>query len=694
MQRDINIQQNFVLQTEDGAQNRRQLSELVTRAAERHFDIVLGQCNWEAVANELGLLLIECLGLFNTSTSMIQPHSLIETYGGWSKRDMEKLMLFIAANYADSFTVDWKLVGAYMNVDALECQRVSQGMFSEPINGVGYRRICEFRDAGLGWKDIHQHFQQYANATLLKIKYYGLEAKLSGGTVDELTVEWTDAERIVMKDLIEQHLGSTTRSELVDIIKRELPARPYSDISIFTSQYINELKESRLRPNQVTQLRELVESYGEDWDRIGETLGMLPSSAKRNWLEHSEYIFRHVEADSHLSLQDKTTDAEASANQQREDIHSHSPWTTADEKILLRIINGTTIRGAAKWEQASEALGRTVAACHQRCYILNRKQKQVADDRGSIVTSEVQRQRELSGVVDWSQVSQATGLDLRECFELSQHDIGKTTWNYGPDPFSQSLANRMTSFIEQYYPAPATVNYRAASNYMWVALDDCIRIHGMFQGKFKWTEAKYEQAAALRAQGLTLKEVARKMSRTLSVEVVRSALKRYSTPKQVLEPISADELQDISRLVDEYAGKYPVAEIMDKIRTHFNLVNRHHQHSTINKCIAAHPQYQAKLRDIDYADLSNRIATSKTTVTLAAKELDVPRRTLDCRLRSYSGKQFSSEWTEEETRKLLDYLKASDGNPNMVYFSQLLGTKSPLQCSGKANFLRRKGTLV
>ncbi|KAJ2258435.1 hypothetical protein GGI13_000608 [Coemansia sp. RSA 455] len=282
----INTPQNFVLQTEDGAQDRWQLSELVTRAAERHFDIVLGQCNWEAVANELGLLLIECLGLFDTSTLMIQPHSLIETYGGWSKRDMEKLMEFIAANYADNSTIDWKLVGAYMNVDALECQHVSQGTSSEPINGVGYRRICEFRDAGLGWKDIHQHFQQYANATLLKIKYYGLEAELSGGTVDELTAEWTDAERKVMKDLIEQHMESTTRLELVDIIKRELPARPSSDISIFTSQYINELKESRLRPNQVMQLRELVDKYGEDWDRIGETLGVLPSSAKRNWLEH------------------------------------------------------------------------------------------------------------------------------------------------------------------------------------------------------------------------------------------------------------------------------------------------------------------------------------------------------------------------------------------------------------------------
>ncbi|KAJ2468123.1 hypothetical protein GGI03_001175 [Coemansia sp. RSA 2337] len=694
MQRGINRSQNFVLQTEDGAQNRRQLSELVTRAAERHFDIALGQCNWEAVAKELGLSLIECLGLFNTSTSMIQPHSLIETYGGWSKRDMEKLMLFIAANYADSSTVDWKPVGAYMNVDALECQRVSQGTFSEPINGVGYRRICEFRDAGLDWKDIHQHFQQYENATLLKIKYYGLEVELSGGTVDELTVEWTDAERIVMKDLIEQHLGSTTRLELVDIIQRELPARPSSDISIFTSQYINELKEGRLRPNQVTQLRELVDKYGEDWDHIGETLGVLPSSAKRNWLEHGGDRVRYVRADSHLSCHDKIFDAESPANPKKDAIHSRSPWTTADEKILLRIINGTTIRGAAKWEQASKALGRTVAACHQRCYILNRKQNQVPDDRGSIVTSEVQRQRELSGVVDWSQVSQATGLDLRECFELSQHDIGKTTWNYGLDPFSQSLANRMTSFIEQYYPAPATVNYRAASNYMWVALDDCIRIHGMFQGKFKWTEAKYEQAAALRAQGLTLKEVARKMSRTLSDEVVRNALRQYLSPKQVPEPITVDELQDMSRIVDEYAGKYPVAEIMDKIRTHFNLVNRHHHHSTITKCIAAHLHYQAKLRDIDYADLANRIATGKTTVTLAAKELDVPRHYLGSRLRSYSGKQFSSEWTEEETRKLLDYVKACDGKPNMIYFSQLLGSKSPQQCSGKASGLKRKGTLV
>ncbi|KAJ1925874.1 hypothetical protein LPJ71_000022 [Coemansia sp. S17] len=427
MQRGINRSQNFVLQTEDGAQNRRQLSELVTRAAERHFDIALGQCNWEAVANELGLSLIECLGLFNTSTSMIQPHSLIETYGGWSKRDMEKLMLFIAANYADSSTVDWKPVGAYMNVDALECQRVSQGTFSEPINGVGYRRICEFRDAGLGWKDIHQHFQQYANATLLKIKYYGLEAKLSGGTVDKLTVEWADAERIVMKDLIEQHLGSTTRLELVDIIQRELPTRPFSDISIFTSQYINELKEGRLRPNHVTQLRELVDKYGEDWDHIGETLGVLPSSAKRNWLEHGGDRVRYVRADSHLSCHDKIFDAESPANPKKDAIHSRSPWTTANDKTLLRIINGTTIRGAAKWEQASEALGRTVAACKQRCQVLNCKQKQVADDRGSIVTSEVQKQRESSGVVDWSHVSQATGLDLRKCFELSQHDIGKTT---------------------------------------------------------------------------------------------------------------------------------------------------------------------------------------------------------------------------------------------------------------------------
>ncbi|KAJ2060204.1 hypothetical protein GGI17_003902 [Coemansia sp. S146] len=203
------------------------------------------------------------------------------------------------------------------------------------------------------------------------------------------------------------------------------------------------------------------------------------------------------------------------------------------------------------------------------------------------------------------------------------------------------MVDCMTGFIKEHYPAPALVNYRAVSNYMWVNMDDCIRIHDMLQGKFKfkWTEAKYEQAAALRAQGLTLKKVAKHLSPTLSDQAVKFALRRRVSPKPVQKPISADELNEISRLVDEYAGKYPVIEIMDKIQTQLSLGNRNNYHSILTGRIAAHPYYQPKLRDVDYEDLANRIATGQTTVELAAKELDVPRHTLDNHLRNFESKQ-------------------------------------------------------
>ncbi|KAJ2882976.1 hypothetical protein H4R27_003078 [Coemansia aciculifera] len=349
--------------------------------------------------------------------------------------------------------------------------------------------------------------------------------------------------------------------------------------------------------------------------------------------------------------------------------------------------------GAAKWEQASMVIGHTSAACKNRFIRLNRKRNQVTDSREILVTSEVRRQAESSGAVDWLQVSQATGLGLRECLELSEHDVGKAGWHYDPDSFSQGMADRMTGFIEEYYPTPTPVSYRAVSNFMWVVMEDCIRIHGMLQGKFRWTEAEYERATALRAQGLPYKEIARHLSPTLRHATVCTALKRYLSPRPVLEPISAGKLDEISRLVDEYAGKYPVVEIIAKIRTQLNLGNESDYHTLISIRIAAHPHYQAKLRDIDYNDLANRIAMGQTTRKLAAKELDIPIRAMAARMKTMGNKLYSPKWTEEEIRKLVDYVQGCGSKPNIAYFSKLLGTKSSTQCSEKISNLRHKGIL-
>ncbi|KAJ2056250.1 hypothetical protein GGI17_006295 [Coemansia sp. S146] len=93
---------------------------------------------------------------------------------------------------------------------------------------------------------------------------------------------------------------------------------------------------------------------------------------------------------------------------------------------------------------------------------------------------------------DRQALSEAMGLGLRECLELSQYDVGKARWHYNPDLFSQDMADSMTGFIEEYYSAPTPVNYRAVSNFMWVTMEDCIHIHDVLQGKFKWTRADYK----------------------------------------------------------------------------------------------------------------------------------------------------------------------------------------------------------
>ncbi|KAJ2741585.1 hypothetical protein GGI20_005088 [Coemansia sp. BCRC 34301] len=195
-------------QAEDEARQRQQQSVRVTRAAEKHFDSALGRCNWQAVSSEVGLPLIECVDLFDASASMIKPRSLIDTTGGWSKMDVDELKQFVAAYFADSSAVDRKLVGAFMNVDVLECQHIGQGTINGLVNAVAYRRICEYCESGRRWKGIHQHFQQYPTYILLWTGFHHLKRKLEGRLATKYATEWTGDERERAMEIVRRHQAS------------------------------------------------------------------------------------------------------------------------------------------------------------------------------------------------------------------------------------------------------------------------------------------------------------------------------------------------------------------------------------------------------------------------------------------------------------------------------------------------------
>ncbi|KAJ2557714.1 hypothetical protein GGH95_005114 [Coemansia sp. RSA 1836] len=98
-----------------------------------------------------------------------------------------------------------------MNIDALECQRTGLGSYNDTINAVAYRRIREYCESGVRWKDIHQHFLQYPEWTALRSKYRWFHEKQEGKPGLRLTTKWTDDERHQAKQIVSQHPESTTR---------------------------------------------------------------------------------------------------------------------------------------------------------------------------------------------------------------------------------------------------------------------------------------------------------------------------------------------------------------------------------------------------------------------------------------------------------------------------------------------------
>ncbi|KAJ2341754.1 hypothetical protein GGF43_006098, partial [Coemansia sp. RSA 2618] len=110
------------------------------------------------------------------------------------------------------------------------------------------------------------------------------------------------------------------------------------------------------------------------------------------------------------------------------------------------------------------------------------------------------KQYEQQQSVDWAVVAKAVGLSERECLEANQFSADKAHWIYDPDTFSWEMAGRMTSFIEQNYPKPLPVNYTAVSNYMWIDINDCVKMASLLRGKMEWTDKVISKIAELREQ--------------------------------------------------------------------------------------------------------------------------------------------------------------------------------------------------
>ncbi|KAJ2712652.1 hypothetical protein H4R19_002647 [Coemansia spiralis] len=187
--------------------------------------------------------------------------------------------------------------------------------------------------------------------------------------------------------------------------------------------------------------------------------------------------------------------------------HANRPWSQDDLAQLQQLATG--YRDApVDWRAVGKQLGKHGPACITMYHALKRPPPARLRHKPTYPASlEVQRQLARGSGVDWEQVSRAAGLDVRQCLEISQVDEGKGRWIYDPDTFSWAAAERMKAFIADNYPAPTTANFRAVSNYMWLDMDDCIRMDGVLRGEMEWTDELKAQITEMRRLGMTCKDI-------------------------------------------------------------------------------------------------------------------------------------------------------------------------------------------
>ncbi|KAJ2782765.1 hypothetical protein H4R18_002082 [Coemansia javaensis] len=200
-----------ILDQEDAAAAERQrtLSARVTRRADETHDAARGRSDWEAVAREVDLPLVDCLRLFDPALSSVPVRSL-PAVAEWPAKEVRAMKAFIAGNPEALFRGDWRLVGVYMNVDPADCRmRYSSGHSAAMTPG-----LCEFfalyHERGFTWGEIHRRYPIYPSRHAAK---------------------WTQAEAERVREVVALCSGPNSRLLAIELLAREFPEKQRGSIA-------------------------------------------------------------------------------------------------------------------------------------------------------------------------------------------------------------------------------------------------------------------------------------------------------------------------------------------------------------------------------------------------------------------------------------------------------------------------------
>ncbi|KAJ2081347.1 hypothetical protein H4R24_002405 [Coemansia sp. RSA 988] len=465
--------EQILAQDDARIREQKELSVRITQRADQLYDEDRGCCDWDTVANEFDKPLLECLELYDTSLSTTVRQSR-PNIADWPDGTIEMLKTFIK-KHADLIAGDnLRLFGIYVNVRDEDCITLHHLVNSPRMTPELYELIKKCREDGMEWKDIYIKYPFGRNYKILNRSYRQFNHEAPRKSAKYVRTIWTESETTRTQEILNEHWKPWDMKSAINVAIVEFADKPKS---VILSKLNRMQSETYLRPNKhmVEKIRGLVNTHGEDWERIGAEMEFTANQIRILRKNGEKWLNRTPE------------------------------WTDSELEVLRRCIKDGLLP-----EDASKLIGtKSTARCASKIKAL---------ENADSVNSEAKRQYEQQSNIDWAQISQSVGLSELRCLEICQYDEGKARWAYDPDTFSWDTANKMIAFIKANYPPPAPVNYRAVSNYMWVDANDCTRIAMMLRGDMEWTDEIIEKVDKLRKQGMKYADIARQISPNISEE--------------------------------------------------------------------------------------------------------------------------------------------------------------------------------
>ncbi|KAJ2501730.1 hypothetical protein GGH96_001694 [Coemansia sp. RSA 1972] len=209
-------------------QKRAELSTRVTQLVDLTYDEQRGRCDWEPVARDMDMPLIECLRMFDASLSTVSVRSL-PNISDWSADDLSTLKSLVLEQFGAVTADEWRLIGVYMNVEHDNCF-MAHNMCNYPrMTPDLHEAITQHRKNGLKWKDIFERIPIFSSANVLREVYRRFK-ELDDSKPKVSHAKWSDEDTRNIKELIKVYYKPGNQRELLTRAQAAFPNRSRDSI--------------------------------------------------------------------------------------------------------------------------------------------------------------------------------------------------------------------------------------------------------------------------------------------------------------------------------------------------------------------------------------------------------------------------------------------------------------------------------